>query len=88
MLMIQNIENFYIVQKFKKDYAAVHQTYDLIKKASPLKYQYYLEDAKVYKEQNDETNAILNIEKANEINPNNFLSNFELYQYYQELWME
>lgn len=69
--------------KFKKDYAAVHQTYDLIKKASPLKYQYYLEDAKVYKEQNDETNAILNIEKANEINPNNFLSNFELYQYYQ-----
>ncbi len=66
----------------KKDYEGAHNIYNQLKKAAPKKAQFYIEDAAIYQLQKDETNAMLNYEKAMEINPNNWQVNYALYQYY------
>jgi len=67
-----------------KDYKSAHQVYDQIKKASPAKYQYFIDDANLYLEQNDEINANINFEKALQINPNNWKLNYALYKSYRK----
>lgn len=67
-----------------KDYQAAHRVYEQIKKASPGKYQYFIDDANLYLEHGDEVNANLNFEKAIEINPNNWKVNYALYQSYRK----
>ncbi|MDP2174892.1 MAG: tetratricopeptide repeat protein [Bacteroidota bacterium] len=68
--------------KVKKDFQSAHDVYDQIKKASPLKIKYYIDDARIYKQQGDDVNAILNLEKAVAIQPSNYEVNLELYQFY------
>jgi tetratricopeptide (TPR) repeat protein len=70
--------------KSQKDYKSAHTVYDQIKKASPGKYQYFIDDANLYLEQQDEINANLNFEKAIEINPNNWKVNYALYNSYRQ----
>ncbi len=70
--------------KAQKDYAAAHKVYDDIKRASPGKFQYYIDDANLYLEHNDEANANLNFEKAVAINPNNWKVNYALYNSYRK----
>jgi tetratricopeptide (TPR) repeat protein len=70
--------------KAQKDYQSAHLVYDEIKKASPLKYQYFIDDANLYLEHNDEVNANINFEKAIEINPNNWKINYALYKSYRK----
>ncbi len=81
---LQNALRLIELYKYNKDYVNAHKVYDEIKKAAPLKIQYYIEDANLYKEHNDEVNRILNLEKAVAINPNNFEINKELYSFYRE----
>lgn len=69
--------------KAKKDYKSAHMVYDEIKKASPRKYQYFIDDANLYLSQGDEANANTNFEKALEINPNNWNINTSLFQAYR-----
>lgn len=69
--------------KSKKDYKSAHMVYDEIKKASPRKYQYFIDDANLYLSQGDEVNANANFEKALEINPNNWNINTALFQVYK-----
>ena len=69
--------------KSKKDYKSAHMVYDDIKKASPRKYQYFIDDANLYLSQGDEANANANFEKALEINPNNWNINTALFQAYR-----
>lgn len=66
----------------KKDFESAHLIYAQLKKASPKKVQYYIDDAIIYQLQNDETNAMLNYEKAMELNPNNWQVNYSLYKFY------
>jgi tetratricopeptide (TPR) repeat protein len=70
--------------KSQKDYKSAHQVYEQIKKASPAKYQYYIDDANLYLEHGDEINANINFEKAIEINPNNWKINYALYRSYRK----
>ncbi len=70
--------------KSQKDYQSAHRMYDEIKKASPAKYQYFIDDANLYLEHNDEVNANINFEKAIQINPNNWKINYALYQSYRK----
>ncbi len=69
--------------KSQKDYKSAHMIYDQIKKASPGKYQYFIDDANLYLEHGDEVNANINFEKAIEINPNNWKVNYALYKSYR-----
>lgn len=69
--------------KARKDYKSAHLVYDEIKKASPRKYQYFIDDANLYLSQGDEVNANANFEKALEINPNNWGINTALFQAYR-----
>ncbi len=66
--------------KRNKDYKKAHAIYDEIKLASPLKYQYFIDDANLYLEENDELNAKINFDKALAINPNNFQLNHSLFK--------
>jgi tetratricopeptide (TPR) repeat protein len=70
--------------KSQKDYTSAHRVYDEIKKASPGKYQYFIDDANLYLEHGDEVNANINFEKAVEINPNNWKINYALYNSYRK----
>jgi tetratricopeptide (TPR) repeat protein len=63
-----------------KDFASAHLLYDEIKKASPLKYKYYIDDANLYLKENDEKHAFENFEKAIALNPDNFNLNYSLFK--------
>jgi tetratricopeptide (TPR) repeat protein len=63
-----------------KDYPSAHLLYDEIKKASPLKYKYFVDDANLYLKENDELHANENFEKAIALNPNNFNLNYSLFK--------
>jgi tetratricopeptide (TPR) repeat protein len=63
-----------------KDFASAHLLYDEIKKASPLKYKYYIDDANLYLQENDEKRAFENFEKARALNPDNFNLNYSLFK--------
>jgi tetratricopeptide (TPR) repeat protein len=63
-----------------KDFASAHLLYDEIKKASPLKYKYYIDDANLYLQENDEKRAFENFEKAIALNPDNFNLNYSLFK--------
>ena len=65
--------------KQKQDYASAHAVYDEIKKASPLKYQYFIEDGNLYLQEKDMVNARFNFDRALAINPNNFELNYTLF---------
>jgi len=68
--------DFYIQTK---NYSSAHLLYDEIKKASPLKYKYFVDDANLYLKENDELHAYENFEKAIALNPNNFNLNYSLF---------
>lgn len=68
--------------KLKKDYRAAHQQYDEIKASSPRKHQYFIDDANLYLEQKDEVSALLNFEKARELQPLNFHLNYSIFRLY------
>lgn len=63
-----------------KDYSSAHLLYDEIKKASPLKYKYFVDDANLYLQQNDEVHANENFDKAIALNPTNFNLNYSLFK--------
>jgi len=63
-----------------KDYSSAHMLYGEIKKASPLKYKYFVDDANLYLKENDELHANENFEKAIALNPNNFNLNYSLFK--------
>lgn len=65
--------------KQNQDYASAHAVYDEIKKASPLKYQYFIDDGKLYLQEKDMVNARFNFDRALAINPNNFELNYTLF---------
>lgn len=69
--------------KSQKKYDLAHQYYELLKKASPRKTIYLLEQAKLYLEENKTELAMQNYEKAMAINPNNYEVNINLYEYYK-----
>jgi tetratricopeptide (TPR) repeat protein len=62
-----------------KQYSSAHLLYDEIKKASPLKYKYFVEDANLYLKENDEIHANENFEKAIALNPSDFNLNYSLF---------
>lgn len=70
--------------KQKKDYISAHGIYSELKKGAPNKVQYYVDEAKLYLEEKDEKNAMLNYEKAITINPRNWEVNYALFQHYSK----
>ncbi len=68
--------------KQKKDYISAHGLYNELKTGAPNKVQYYVDEAILYLEENDEKNALLNYEKAISINPRNWEVNYALFQHY------
>lgn len=66
--------------KQNNDFTAAHEQYAEIKKASPLKFQYYVDDGNLFLEQNDEVHAMENFQKALEINPKNYSLNSALFK--------
>jgi tetratricopeptide (TPR) repeat protein len=68
--------------KAKKDFNSAHEVYNQIKKASPLKVKYYIDDARLYKSHGDDANAMISLEKAVAIQPSNYEVNLELYRFY------
>jgi tetratricopeptide (TPR) repeat protein len=73
-----------LIELYKKinDLQSAHRIYDELKKGAPNKVQFYIDDAILYESQKDETNAMLNYEKAIRINPNNWDINYALFKFY------
>ena len=73
-----------LIELYKRinDFQSAHRIYDELKKGAPNKTQFYIDDAKLYESHKDETNAILNYEKAMRLNPNNWEINYALFQFY------
>ncbi len=73
-----------LIELYKRinDLPSAHRIYDELKKGAPNKAQLYIDDAKLYESQKDESNAMLNYEKAMRLNPNNWDINFALFQFY------
>ncbi len=69
--------------KSQKKYDLAHQYFESLKKASPRKTVYLLDQAKLYLEENKTDMAMQNYEKAMSINPNNYEVNINLYEYYK-----
>lgn len=69
--------------KSQNKYDLAHQYYELLKKASPRKTIYLLDQAKLFLLENKTDLAMQNYEKAMSINPNNYEVNINLYEYYK-----
>jgi tetratricopeptide (TPR) repeat protein len=70
--------------KQKKDFLSAHQEYDKIKQASPKKYKYFVDDGNLYLENGADDKALINFNKALELNPDNFELNYTLFNYYKK----
>lgn len=70
--------------KSDKDFAAAHKIYEQIESAAPKKYQYIVENGKLYLDEGLSAQAFECFERALKVNPNIWEVNNSLFNYYFE----